>query len=341
MENLFSLKNTLILKRRKNLELRKVQETGGTFLLSLPRNWAKRRGLVKGSILGVIEREDGRLLIDPQYKLEKSIEMATIVPSSYIEREIAGKYLLGSDIIRIEGKNRLPTNMSERVRETVRRLIGLEIVEEDAHQITLQCLLDPASFPPERILRREYLFASSMHKDALSALIEDDVSLAKGVVERDDEVDRLFFLIVRILRTAVLNPRLSEKMNLSPIECLDYRLVASHIESIGDNSNEIARNVIEFAGTSLPKEVMQLLRQLGEISYEMHQNAIQAIFSRSLDLVGKTLEADIVARDTIRKLDGLFTGESSRVISYASAVASALNRICNNSVDLADLVMPR
>ncbi|MDQ1278875.1 MAG: hypothetical protein QG670_135 [Thermoproteota archaeon] len=323
------------------MEFRKVQETGGTFLISLPRDWAKRRGLVKGSILSVIERENGCLLIDPQYKLEKSVEVTTIVPSPYIEREIAGKYLLGSDVIRIESNVRLSTGVSERVRETVRSLIGLEIVEEDAHQITLQCLLDPISFPPEKILRREYLFASSMHKDALSSLLEHDISLAKMVVERDDEVDRLFFLIVRLLRTAVLNPGLSEKMSLSPIECLDYRLVASHIESIADNSSDIARNVIEFEDTFLSGEVMQLLNRLGEISYEMHQNALQAVFSKSLDLVGKTLESDLAARDTIRKLDRLFTGESPRTISYASSVAAALNRICNNGIDLVDLAMPR
>jgi len=325
----------------EKLELRRVQETGGTFLVSLPRNWAKRSGLIKGSILAIVEREDGCLIVDPQYKLEKSVEVATIAPSPYLEREITGKYLLGFDTIKIEGKNRLPPDVSERARETVRRLIGLEIVEEDAYRIVLQCLLDPSSFPPEKILRREYLFASSMHKDALATLVEEDVPLAKGIVERDDEVDRLYFLIVRLLRTAVLNPRLSEKMDLAPIECLDYRLVASHIESIGDHSCEIARNIIEFAGTSLPKEVLQPLRRLGELSYEMHQNAIHAIFSKSLDPMGKVLEANIIARDIIRELDELFSGKPSRVISYASAVASALNRICNYSVDLADLVMPR
>ena len=323
------------------MNLRRVQETGGTFLVSLPRAWAKRGGLTKGSILAMVERQDGCLVIDPQYKFEKSVEVATISASQYVEREITGKYLLGFDTIKIEGQNRLPANMSEKVRGTVRRLIGLEIVEEDAHIITLQCLLDPSSFPPEKILRREHLFASSMHRDALTAFMEEDVPLAKDIVERDDEVDRLYFLIVRLLRTAILNLGLSEKMGLSTIDCLDYRLAASHIESIGDYACEVARSIIEFVGTPLPKEILQPVCRLGELSYEMHQNAIQAIFSKSLDLVGKVSEASLTSKEIIRQFDEFLAKEPSRVISYASAVASALNRICSYSIDLADLVMPR
>jgi phosphate uptake regulator len=323
------------------MDFRRVQETGGTFLVSLPREWAKRGGFTKGSILAVIERQDGCLIIDPKYKFEKNVEVATITASPYIEREITGKYLLGFDILKIEGQNRLSPGISERVRQMVRHLIGLEIVEEDAHMITLQCLLDPSSFPPEKILRRELLFASSMHKDALTAFLEEDIPLAKGVVERDEEVDRLYFLIVRLLRTAILNPGLSEKMSLSTIDCLDYRLAASYIESIGDYSCETARNIIEYSETRLPKDLLQPICRLGELSYEMHQNAIQAFFSKSLDPIGKVSEASLATRDIVKELSELFSKEPSRVISYASSVVSSLNRICGYSSDLADLVLPR
>lgn len=322
------------------MELRKVQETGGSFFVSLPRGWAQRIGLTKGSVVEVIEREDGSLVVDPQYGLERRVEEATVTPSPLLEREITGKYLLGFNTIKIEGVNRLPPEVSEKARQTARRMIGLEIVEEDAHRIVLQCLLEPSAFPPEKILRREYLFASGMHKDVLTALVEGDTRLAGAIVERDDEVDRLYFLLVRLLRTAVLNPRLTEKMGLSLIDCLDYRLVASYVESIADHANVIARSIGEFSGTSLPEDVLHALSGLGERSYEMHQKAMRALFSRDLNLVGEVLEENDSVQDAFRKLDKLLAGKSPDVIAYASTVASALNQICDSAVDIADIVMP-
>ena len=323
------------------MDLRKVQETGGSFFISLPRNWAQRCGLKKGSVLTVIAREDGCLIVDPQYNLEKRVEKATITPSPYLEREITGKYLLGSDTIKIEGRNRLPPEVSKIARQTARRLIGLEIVEEDAYRVLLNCILEPTSFPPEKVIRREYLFASDMHVDAITAFIEGNIPLAKAIVTRDDEVDRLYFLLVRLIRATILNPRLGEKMHLLPIDGLDYRLIASYIESIADYSCKIAEKVLECSDLPLPKEAVPLLQHLGEQSCLMHKIAIQAIFTKDLSLVENVITLGYQNTDLFKELDSLLVGKSFQLISYISSVVAALEKICSYSIDIADIVMPR
>jgi phosphate uptake regulator len=322
------------------MNLRKVQEISGTYLLSIPIDWARRSGLTKGSIVAIVEREDGCIIVDPQYNLENNVESTTIQPNRFLERELTGKYLLGFDIIKISGKTRLLPEISERVRTNVRRLIGLEIVEEDAYKIVLQCLLEPSALPPERILRREHLLASSMHKDVLASLNEGNAPLAKSIIERDEEVDRLYFLLVRLLRMIVLKPYLSEKLGLSMIDCLDYRLMANYIEAIADYSQEVAKNVIEFSDVALPETVFQTLIKLGELSYEMHQDAFAALLSKDLRLLEKVLEKEQLSKSILRELDEFLTGKPFEVISYASSVASALTKICDYSVDLADLIIP-
>lgn len=321
------------------MNLRKIQEISGTYLISIPKDWAKRSGLTKGSIVMIVEREDGCIIVDPQYSLEKNVETTIIQPSKFLEREITGRYLLGFDIMEISGGTRLPPEISEKVRNNVRRLIGLEIVEEDAYKIVLQCLLEPSALPPEKIMRREHLLASSMHRDVLTAFNEGNSPLARSIIERDEEVDRLYFLLVRLLRMIVLKPGLSEKLGLSMIDCLDYRLMASYIEAIADYSQEIAKNVIEFSRTSLPKKILQALNKLGELSYNMNQDAFKALISRDLSLIENVLNKEKSSKGIIRELDELLTGKSFEVISYASSVASALTKICDYSVDLADLVI--
>lgn len=323
------------------MELRHIQESGGTYFVSLPKDWVQRVGVGKGEVLAVLEAQDGCLTLDARFDHRKSSQPATIVPSPHLQRELTGKYLLGADTILIQGGVRLTPEVSETVRQTARRLIGLEIVEEDSQKILLQCLLDPSSFPAQRVLRREYLFAAGMHRDSLSALDEGDLGLAKSIVERDDEVDRLYFLLVRLLRAQVLNPHLSEKMGMPLIDCLDYRLVASYVESIADCAVRMARSIIEFGGSRPPLELMDVLRLVGRESYRMHDTAMKAIFSKDLGLVDDVLQTNERVKALLKTLENSLSGEPPVVIAFCSSMASALGNIVDFAMDLADIVMPR
>src|SRR5690606_29723641 len=138
-------------------DLRKVQQTPtGTFFVCLPRGWSREHGLKKGTLVALNETSDGKLFIDPKYNDEPVPKVSTITVGPYLSREIVGQYLLGSDTIRIEAKERIDVEIRDIVKTAVGSLIGLEIFEENYSQIVLQCLLEPSGFPPEKILRRNY-----------------------------------------------------------------------------------------------------------------------------------------------------------------------------------------
>ena len=56
-----------------------------------------------------------------------------------------------------------------------------------------------------------FLLASSMHKDAMLSLAEDNYELAKAVIKSDDEVDRFSLYILRNLVIATQNERVLER----------------------------------------------------------------------------------------------------------------------------------
>jgi phosphate uptake regulator len=324
------------------MELRRVQRTsGGTFFVCLPKDWATRTGLARSSVVSLSETADGRLIIDAKYSAEKAPQVMVIRPTPLLDREIVGKYLLGCDIIRVEAKDRISTEDRERIKQASGRLIGLEIVEEDYSKIVLQCLLEPSAYPPEKILQREHSIASSMHRDAVTALIEGDAHLAKNVIARDNEVNRLYFLLVRILRTVIRNPGLSEKLGILPIDCLDYRLTASLVEAIGDQSVQIAELAVKLENANVAKELAQLLLKLHTVAFEAHENALKSLFTRDIAL------AESVQND-IKNVSSLY-GEIESVVQtkYVDmapqilAAAASISRIYDHSVDIADLVMPK
>ena len=324
------------------MELRKIQRTsGGTFFVCLPKDWAERNGLDRGAVVSINETSDGTIVINPKYNVERTPHVAVISPSPLLDRIIIEKYLLGYDIIQIQAKNRISPLDRERVKQASSRLVGLEIVEENHSKIVMQCLLEPSTFPPQKILRREYSIVSGVHRDAVTALLEADVELAKNVIARDNEVNRLYFLLVRVLRTVIQNPGLSEKLGILPIDCLDYRLAASLVESIGDRSASIGETVIDLAGTKITNVLSELIFRLHKIAYESHENAISAVFYHDVDVAESVRSKRENVEHIFHDIETCILDLPVEVGRHLLSVASSIQRIYDNSLDIADLVMPK
>jgi len=321
-------------------ELRKVQRTPtGTFFVCLPRSWAEEHGLKKGALVALDETSDGKLLVDPKYDVEQVPRVATLTVGSFLGREIIGRYLLGFDIIRVEAKERIDFDVRNVVKTTVGSLIGLEIVEENYSQIVLQCLLEPSGFPPEKILRRNYAIVAGMNRDVVSSFVDGDLQRAKSVIARDDESNRLYFLLVRILRTILQNPRLSEKLGIPPIECLDYRLAASLVEAIGDASVKIAAKTLELNGVKPSEELRKLLGGLQALCYEAHEQALKAFIDKEIASAENVRNMNEKIRALFADIEKVTKVQPVEVMPQMLAAASFLRQIYEYSVDLADLVV--
>ncbi|MCW4018491.1 MAG: phosphate uptake regulator PhoU [Candidatus Bathyarchaeota archaeon] len=320
-------------------DLRKVQRTPtGTFFVCLPRKWSELHGLKKGVMLALSETSDGKLFIDPKYGDEPQPRDTCLTAGPYLGREIIGHYLLGSDIIRIQAKDVIDLDAKNVVKTTVRSLIGLEIVEENYSQIVLQCLLEPSGFPPQKILRRNYSIVAGMHRDAVNSLIDGDLQLAKSVTSRDDENNRLYFLLVRILRTIIQNPSLGEKLGLTTIESLDYRLAASLIESMGDACVQVANKTLEMNGVKPSEDIRKLLLELETVCYDAHEQALKSF-------INKDIATAVHVRQLKEKVQELTTSiektakDQPDVMPQTLGVIAVIKQIYEHSVDLADLVV--
>ena len=321
-------------------DLRKVQRTPtGTFFVCLPRSWAEQQGLRKGNLVALDETSEGKLLVDPKYSAEPLPRIAILNAGPYVSREIIGRYLLGFDIIRIEAKERIDFDVRNVVKTTVSSLIGLEIFEESYSQIVLQCLLEPSGFPPEKILRRNYAIVAGMNRDAVNSFINGDLQLAKSVIARDDESNRLYFLLVRILRTIIQAPSLSEKLGLTPIECLDYRLAASLIEAIGDACVQVAAKTIELNGIKPSEELQKLLAGLQAICFDAHEQALKSFVNKDIALAENVRNLHGKIETFFADVEKVAKEQPVEVMPQILATASFLRQIYEHSVDLADLVV--
>jgi phosphate uptake regulator len=321
-------------------DLRKIQQTPtGTFFVCLPREWAKENGLQKGSLVDLNVTGDGKILVDSKYAVEQQPKVASLKVGPFLSREIVGRYLLGYDIIRVEAKDRIDSNIRNLIKSTANSLAGLMIVEETPSMMSLQCLMQQPFTSPEKILQRNQASAARMVRDASSSFVTSDLDLAKNVIERDVENNKFYFLLVRILRTIIQNPRLSEKLAISPIECLDYRLAASLIEGIGDACVQMASTTLGLNGAKLSEDLRKLLLELQSACCEANEQAFKAFLGKDIALAEnvRNLRGKVEACSV--KIEAAAKESSVDLMPQVLSAVSFLRQIYERSVDMADLVV--
>jgi phosphate uptake regulator len=324
------------------MELRKVQRTNsGTFFVSLPKEWAVKAGIAKGTPLAIRESIQGQLCLGPPNDPERKQMRVVLSPSAYLGREIVGKYLLGYDEISVETKNTISPQERVVVKQTSSRLIGLEIVEEDYARLVLQCLLEPTASSPAKILRREYNIAAGMHRDSVNAFLVGDVNLAKNVIARDVEVNRFYFLLVRTLRTVIQNPNLGEKLGIQAIDCLDYRLCGSLVEAIGDRAVEIAHKTLASKDMKVSREVKHLIGKFHTMVFLAQEQALKAFFDHDVPLAEEIRNRRGNVENVYYDIELAVKKRSDEIVPLVLTAVSMLLQIFGYSVDIADLVMPK
>jgi phosphate uptake regulator len=283
-----------------NEEQRKLQVTGGsTFILSLPKDWAVRNELKRGSPMIVREEDNGSLSISPssfpkQEKQDEAYIKASLNDNpDAVMRTAISAYLDGFNIlhIRAQGQRVLSSKLRNHLKNFARHyLVGTEIVIDTPTDLTLQVLLNYPELTVQNALSRMAIIASSMHKEAITALKKLDYSTAKSVIETDREVNRFGLYIVRLLKLAVSNPRIVKEIGLnSQKDCLGYRLIGKAVERTADHATKIAENTL-LLKEQASDDVLQKIDQLSCLANLMFENSMDALFRHDFNLAENVIE---------------------------------------------------
>ncbi len=281
-------------------EQRKLQVTGGsTFILSLPKDWATRNELKRGSSMVVREEEDGSLSIAPASFPKKEKQDEAYIKASLndnpdaIMRTAISAYLSGYNVlhIRAQGQKVLSSKLRNHLKTFARHyLVGTEIVIDTPSELTLQVLLNYPELTVQNALSRMSIIASSMHKEAITAIKNLDYSSAKSVIETDREVNRFSLYIVRLLKLAVSNQRIVKDIGLtSQKECLGYRLIAKSVERTADHATKIAENIL-LLKEPVNEEILEKISQLSDLAISMFECSMEALFKHDFNLAEGVIE---------------------------------------------------
>ena len=312
---------------------RRLQKIGSSVLVSLPKEWIKQNKLDKGNTVVVEVGKDNAIAVYPSgTEQEEAKEVVIPYPSPYAEaivNEITGAYLLGYDLIKVKGNSHISYDYREMIKEVIRKMVGLEIVDEDASNITAQFLLDATTLDPEKILFRMGSIVSGMYKDTLASLTNKDSNISKIIARRDDEVDRQYFLLVRLIRSAMMDQKLATKLNLSNIDILDYRIAANLFEAAGDAIVELAKAMTNVGQLKRSSD----LKNAGELIETIQATAVRAFAKKNRADSIKTIKQ-------YAKFNDLLDSAKQNAPANMLNIIYVMDKIARCWVDVVDLVKP-
>ena len=234
----------LVKQRVVIIDVRKLISFGkGSYIVSMPKGWVEKNNLKKGDLISV--SDDGVELVlsaGQQEKKPDSKEASIDVKGKsldIIKSEIVSSYLNGYDTITIlleSGNNEVP-----RIKEIIRNLSGLEIMEQTSTRITAKNLINVNEISIANIIRRMDIITRAMMEDCI--LCCRGQCNYESIVSRDTDVNRLYFLGYRVIKNAMKNPRIAKSLGLDAWQLHNDSLIILRLEKVADRQKRIARYV--------------------------------------------------------------------------------------------------
>ena len=318
--------------------IRRLQRIGSSILVSLPKEWVVANNLDKSSEVEIETGQDSiSISANKEVRPTKKLVISYPLPKEEnIVADLTGAYLLGFDIIEINSKSIIPGKDREEIRNSMRRLVGMEIIEEDASHINMQFLLDATTLNPEKILKRMSSIAIGMYDDVSNGLISDDKSNLQSLSKRDVEVNRQYFLLVRLIRSTLVDKRLANAFNLENIDVLDYRVAANILENAGDSIVELSNFIYN---SSLSKEYSEIIYNVIKNFNKLAEKSIDAFTKPDRLLAIEAISLHKQYEEKLGLLRNTLGNKKQIPIDFLDIVYM-FERITQSWADVADLVQP-
>ena len=328
-----------------NIETRRVQQTGGSsFIVSLPKEWIEKHGIEPKDTIGILSQPDGNLLITPyissqDYIKEKVFDVDEINNSDFLFRLLIGAYIMGYTIIKIKTSHeKFASFIRETVEGFINIAIGPEIIEETNQFILIKDLLNPKEMPFEKTIKRMYILVQGMHEDAVRALEEGNKKLAEKVINRDDQVDKLNWLVERQSHIVLRDIILCQKMGITLEDASNFQFISKFLERIGDHAVKIAKSVLKIDYQKINKKLFESITKASKMSLELLNISLDAWLQKDLILANENIESISKLIEICEQIQ-FHTENSAESVVEIGYIIESIRRAGEYSSDISEIII--
>lgn len=327
------------------MEIRRVQLTGGSsYVLTLPKEWIKSTNVKKSDSLGITIQPNGTLLITPKTISEKKqrikeFKLNEKTNQTYLLRKLIGAYISGYNSIQLKSSNRISTPLRASVRKFTQTTIGQEVVEETDTSVILKDLLNPTEMPFTSTIKRMHIIVKVMLEDAIRSLETNNQTLAEDVLIRDNDVDRLHWLIARQYNIILHNINIAEKMNITIGMSSTCFLISRIIERIGDHVVRIAKKNIDILDNKLDKRTIKHIGDASNLALNIFNKSINSFFRKDIKAANENIESVKKLEKQCEEISTLALKKESAVAISVGYIIESIRRIGEYAEDISETVI--
>lgn len=266
------------------MHIRRLVKAGQTsHTVSLPKEWLEKNKLKKGDAIYLKEKSDKELIITTEGKEEAAKQKEIVIETTnkaldHIQREITAAYINNYNTITIVGKD--IDEKGKEIRRMLHDFVALEIAEQTSDRIVAKDLLNWKEISIDKTIRRMDIIIRSIFEDTIKSLTSKN--LHESIYFRDFDVNRLYFLMFRILKGALTDINIASSFNVSNADILNDWYFVLNLENVADNLKNVCKLFLELKENEL--------KELDE-SYKLLQtnylDALKAYYDRDKDLAQK------------------------------------------------------
>jgi len=281
-------------KRGAKMHVRKLVKAGrASHTISLPKSWLDKNQLKKGDTIFIQEKSDAELVLrtsqddEKQEQKEITIEVDNKSIGS-IQREITSAYVNNYSKINLAGKS--ISQQSKKLRDVIHHFVALEVDEQTSSKISAKDLLNLNEISIEKTIRRMDMTLRSIMQDTAAAI--SGKKIEESIEQRDNDVNRLYFLLFRLLKGALNSQKIAQNFKITNNDILSIWYLTVNVENIADNTKTISKLVDKINDKELLKDVCaDILRAYTDVMkayYNKNKQIADEVASRRIDIFTKS-----------------------------------------------------
>jgi len=311
------------------METRKLQQVGGgTFTVSIPKEWATEHALEAGAEVHLYTHSDGSVVVraaarDGDHLDEARVALEPTGPSGddgetdatsddaalerdgaidRVTRTLRAAQTAGFETVRLTRPEGFDADQRRAARSLASDLVGTDVVAERDDELAVRNLLDAGDVSVRQSVVQLQFIACSVHRAATTALVEGDGEAAERLRDRRNEADRLFGMVARHCNRALTSLATVDRLGVSRPVLFDYCETARGLRDVAAEGVRIAA-VAERLSSAPADPVAETVERLGARSRAVVEDAagvvlegtdIAAAHAALADADAVTVEADAV-----------------------------------------------
>jgi phosphate uptake regulator len=159
------------------------------------------------------------------------------------------------------------------------------------------------------------------------------------VINRDEDVDRLNWLIARQTNMILQNTSLSRKMGISPGMAMNYYMLSRIIERVADHAVRIAEHSLPILDVDFDKKFMNAIKKASTLSLEIFDRSIVTFFNADMKEAHRNIES-ITALETIcGEINNMVLKQDTLIALNIAYISESIRRAGEYAGDISETVI--